>query len=73
MSKLPRDVSPRDLIRFLRKRGCEVVREGAKHTVMVCPGSGPFTIPRAAKLKVGTLSAILKQAGVPRDEAVRGL
>lgn len=73
MPKLPRGVKPRKLIRFLKKRGCRVVREGAKHTVMACPESDPFTVPRGGTLKVGTLNAILKQAGISRQDVVENL
>lgn len=63
MSRLPRDLSHDRLVRWLRKEGCQVVRAGAKHTVMDGP-NGTFTVPRHAKLKTGTVAAILRQAGV---------
>jgi predicted RNA binding protein YcfA (HicA-like mRNA interferase family) len=31
-------------------------------------GSAPLTVPRHRTLKIGTLSAILKQAGITVDE-----
>jgi predicted RNA binding protein YcfA (HicA-like mRNA interferase family) len=67
--KLPRDVLPQDLIRFLKKRGWVIDREGGRHTIMSRgPADTEISIPRHGPLKTGTLSAILKQAGVSEAE-----
>lgn len=64
--KLPRDVSHDDVVRFLRRRGWEYAA-GSRHTLMH-KGDVQVTVPRHAKLKTGTLAAILKQAAVPEGE-----
>ena len=54
------------MVRFLRKRRWQVVA-GSKHTLLFKDGM-ETTVPRHASLARGTIAAILKQAGVPRDE-----
>ena len=62
MSRLPRDVSGRDLARALRKFGYETVRRTGSHMRLARTEGGEhhITIPDHSSLKVGTLSAILK-------------
>ncbi|MHB8603732.1 MAG: type II toxin-antitoxin system HicA family toxin [Thermoplasmatota archaeon] len=69
MPKLPRDVSGERVIRFLRHRGWMIEREGARHTVLA-KGAVHVAVPRHARLKTGTLAAILREARVRADEAV---
>jgi predicted RNA binding protein YcfA (HicA-like mRNA interferase family) len=71
--KLPRDISHDRLVRFLLKRGCVQAREGAKHTWMKNPEGEYFAIPRHTALKTGLLNAVLKQAGVDRQDAIKNL
>ncbi|HKZ58769.1 MAG TPA: type II toxin-antitoxin system HicA family toxin [Candidatus Thermoplasmatota archaeon] len=59
--KLPRDLSGRDLIKLLAKRGFVEVRRRGSHVVMEGPGGSTVVVPDHPSLKVGTLAAILKQ------------
>ena len=56
-----------DLERHLRAHGCEIKREGAKHTVWHLPATrGWATVPRHRELPETTARAICDQLGVPR-------
>jgi predicted RNA binding protein YcfA (HicA-like mRNA interferase family) len=72
MPKLPRDCAPSDLIRFLKKRGWMVARQGAKHTLLR-KGDDRTTVPRHGKLKTGTLRQILNQTGISIEDAAENL
>lgn len=72
MPKLPRDVSHADLVRLLKRFGWSVAREGARHTILSRAGAH-VSIPRHSLIKTGTLSKILKQAGISLEDAVRNL
>ncbi|GEM_PF-3697269 len=63
MPKLPRGVSHDRLLRFLRHHGWSVVREGARHTVVGKDGT-QVSVPRHARLRTGTVAAILRQAEI---------
>ena len=63
MPKLPRDVSHDRMVRFLQRHGWEVVREGARHTVLG-KAADHVTVPRHSSLKTGTVAAILAQTGL---------
>lgn len=54
----------RDLKVHLRKEGCELVRQGAKHEVWQGP-SGRATVPRHSEIPIST-RAICSQLGVDR-------
>ena len=59
------DLSPREIINTLSRFGWEVVREGKRHVIVKhveCPEL--ISIPRHARVKRGTLGAILKIAGI---------
>lgn len=56
-----------DLERHLRAHGCEVKREGGKHTVWHNPATGrPATVTRHRELPLTTVKAICDQLGVAR-------
>jgi len=62
MSKIPRDISGRDLAKSLSKYGYEIVRQTGSHIRLVSKIQGTehkITIPDHDSLKVGTLNAIL--------------
>ena len=67
MPKLPRDVSHDRMVRFLRKRGWTLLREGARHTILR-RGLVDLAVPRHTLLKTGTVAAILAQAEVRPGE-----
>ncbi|MDQ6909398.1 MAG: type II toxin-antitoxin system HicA family toxin [Actinomycetota bacterium] len=56
-----------DLERHLRVLGCEIKREGAKHTIWTNPATGRVsTVPRHRELPRTTARAICDQMGVAR-------
>lgn len=69
MSKVP-SYTPDDLIRLLRKHGFEIFRTKGSHHILKNRSSGMMTIVPMHKrdLPKGTLMAILKQAGIDKEE-----
>lgn len=62
MNKLPRNLSGQDLIMYLRKMGYTVSRQAGSHIRLTTDRNGihHITIPDHSPLRIGTLSAILK-------------
>jgi len=59
-------VKRKDFIRHLEKHGCELLREGAKHSVYVNRAVyKTSTVPRHREIKIPTAVKICKQLGVP--------
>ena len=60
--KLPRDLSGQDLVKALRRLGYEVSHQTGSHIRLTTQEQGEhhITIPAHNPLKVGTLTAILK-------------
>lgn len=55
----------RDLVRRLRDRGCQLVREGAEHSIWENPATGRrASIPRHREIAEYTAARILEQLGV---------
>lgn len=71
MSKLP-VVSGAEAIRALERLGFVVARQKGSHIVLRRGASG-CVVPNHHELKVGTMSGILKQAGVSADEFIAAL
>jgi len=63
--KLPRDISGRDLANVLSGLGYKVTRQTASHIRLTTQRGGEhhITIPDHEALRVGTLSAILRDVG----------
>ncbi len=68
----PPVVSGAEVIRALERLGFIVVRQRGSHIVMR-RGSVGCVVPNHRELKTGTLSGVLKQAGVSVDEFVSAL
>lgn len=66
MGRLP-VVSGRDLISALERAGYEIVRQRGSH-VSLRKGSYRTVVPLHDELAKGTISGILKQCGLSRDE-----
>ena len=72
--KLPRDLSADDLVKALSRLGYETTRQSGSHLRLTTERDGDhhLTIPQHAQLRVGTLSAILRDVaehhGMSRDE-----
>ncbi len=77
--RLPRDVSGEELARLLEGSGYRVTRQTGIHLRLTRRGNGEhhITIPRHGSLKVGTLSAILKDIAqhldVSKTDLIRSL
>lgn len=56
----------RDLERHLTEHGCQVLREGGRHTIWHNPKPGlRAPIPRHREIPIGTIRAICRQLGIP--------
>lgn len=77
--RLPRDVSGRDLARALTRLGYKVDHQTGSHLRLTTHQGGEhhLTVPAHDPLKIGTLSAILRDvaahAGLTRDELLKEL
>jgi predicted RNA binding protein YcfA (HicA-like mRNA interferase family) len=71
MPKLP-VLSGADVIHALKNLGFVVVRQRGSHIVMR-RGSKGCVIPNHRQLKLGTLTGILKQAGITPEEFIEAL
>jgi predicted RNA binding protein YcfA (HicA-like mRNA interferase family) len=75
MPKLPR-ISSKEAIRALERLGFEQVRQTGSHVVMKKITEDRLAgcvVPMHRELKVGTLTGILKQAGVTVEEFTNNL
>ena len=66
MPKLP-VISAAEAIRAFERLGFTIVRQRGSHIVLR-RGSSGCVVPNHRELKVGTLSGVLKQAGVSLDD-----
>jgi predicted RNA binding protein YcfA (HicA-like mRNA interferase family) len=71
MPRLPR-ISARECIATLEKLGFSIARQKGSHIVLR-RGSSGCVVPNHKEIRVGTLSGILKQAGVSADEFIEKL
>lgn len=71
MPKFP-VISAAEAVRAFERLGFTVVRQRGSHIVLR-KGSSGCVVPNHQELKIGTLSGILKQAGVSPDEFIRAL
>lgn len=69
MTKAP-SLTPDEIIRLLKKHGFELVRTKGSHQIHKNGANGKMTIVPMHKrdLPKGTMLAILKQAGIDKDE-----
>lgn len=71
MPRLPR-VSGAEAVRALERLGFAVARQRGSHIVMR-RGSSGCVVPNHREIKTGTLSGVLRQAGVSADEFISAL
>lgn len=71
MPKLP-VVSGAELVRALERLGFERQRQRGSHVVLRRGGNG-CVVPLHDQLKRGTLTGIIRQAGLPSDEVLEAL
>ena len=68
--KLP-VVSGKDLIKFFLSLGYYVRGQEGSHVHLRHPNKPPLTIPNHKEIGRGTLRAIIRQAGLPRNDFKR--
>ncbi len=71
MPKLPR-IGSRECLSALQRMGFSVVRQKGSHIVLR-RGSSGCVVPNHKEIRTGTLSGILKQAGVTPEEFIGNL
>jgi predicted RNA binding protein YcfA (HicA-like mRNA interferase family) len=77
--RLPRDLSGEDLAVLLRTYGYEITRQTGSHMRLTTTQGGEHhvTIPQHKSLRIGTLSAILRDIadhlGIPRQTLLETL
>lgn len=71
MPKLP-IVSSEAVIKALKRLGFDVIRQRGSHIVLR-RGSFGCVVPNHREIKTGTLSGILRQAGVSTEEFIKAL
>ena len=65
-------VSGAEAVHALQKIGFVVLRQKGSH-VMLRRGAAGCVVPQHRELKIGTLSGLLKQAGISADEFIEAL
>jgi predicted RNA binding protein YcfA (HicA-like mRNA interferase family) len=65
-------VSGADAVRTLQRLGFTVARQRGSH-IILRRGSQGCVVPNHRELKTGTLSGVLKQAGVSADDFINAL
>lgn len=65
-------ISGAEAIRALQKLGFVIARQKGSH-VILRRGSTGCVVPNHKEIKIGTLSSVLKQAGVSADEFMSAL
>jgi predicted RNA binding protein YcfA (HicA-like mRNA interferase family) len=74
--RFPRDLSGDDLAKALEQLGYQITRQTGSHLRLTTtdPAEHHITVPRHDSLRVGTLSAILRDVaahhGLTRDELI---
>ncbi len=67
MSKLPRDLKPKKVIKALEKADFIIDHVSGGHYILI-KGSLRVTVPHHKFVKIGTLKSILNQAGLMVEE-----
>lgn len=68
-------ITPKKLLEFLKRKGFYINRQSGSHIILHHQGDTTkhVTLPSHNKdLKAGTLSSILKQAGIDKEEVFGG-
>ena len=66
------NLSGQDVIRALERLGFTVSRQSGSHVIMRRGASG-CVVPNHKEVKAGTVSGVLRQAGVSSDEFIEAL
>jgi len=74
VTKFPRDVPKRKVIKALEALGFAVIREGnhiSMSRINLDGSKTPLTLPNHKEIKSSTLLLILRQTGITRDEFIK--
>ena len=71
MSKLPRQISGRDLLKVFRKLGFEAVRQRGSHVFLRHDDGRRLTIPVYDRVPVNLLNWILAEAKISREKFLK--
>ena len=77
--KIPRDISGKDLCKYLNPYGYEISRQSGSHVRLtsVIKGQHHVTVPMHDPLKIGTLAAIISDIalhfGISKEEMMQKL
>ena len=66
------NLSGQDVIRALERLGFTALRQSGSHVIMRRGASG-CVVPNHKEVKAGTVSGVLRQAGVSSDEFIEAL
>jgi predicted RNA binding protein YcfA (HicA-like mRNA interferase family) len=69
MSRLPA-CSGQDAIRAFKKLGYEVDHQTGSHVILRHPAMRRLTVPNHRELAKGTLRALIREAGITREEFI---
>lgn len=67
MSKLPVCSGP-DAVKAFRKLGYEVDHQTGSHIILRHPSSRRLTVPNHRELAKGTLRALIREAGITKEQ-----
>ena len=70
MSRLPA-CSGQDAIRVFRKLGYEVDHQTGSHVILRHPQMRRLTVPNHRELAKGTLRALIREAGITKEEFIQ--
>ncbi len=73
MPKLPRDLSGQELVKILKSLGYEFDHQTGSHMILR-QSESPFrrlTVPNHKTLSIGTLRAIIREAGLSLEEFLK--
>jgi len=57
-------VKRRALVRHLEQHDCRMLREGANHSIFVCPTGRTSTVPRHSEINDDLVKKICKDLGI---------
>lgn len=66
-------VSGAKMVKFLETLGFRQLGQKGSHIIVSKEGGNEFVVPKHKELKKGTMTAILRQAKISREEFIRAM
>jgi predicted RNA binding protein YcfA (HicA-like mRNA interferase family) len=63
-------ISGDDFLKTVKKIGYELDHTEGSHMILYCPGKNRLTVPKHKELGRGLLHALIRDAGLSRDEFI---